>query len=158
VTDSVISVTVNRARLKSCRKSPKLAASSDAADEHNEVGTLASKETVRAMKESVRSVPPEDKKVGAFDGKENDAAEVISAVMSSTPSLDKWVEVEGSKEQNDSSEKECESIGGEIIFESRADDETGGLVCVARKPTMTRKLLVSLQVHFRGIQRATRLF
>jgi hypothetical protein len=155
VTDSVVSVTVNRARLKSCRKSPKLAASSAAADEHNEVGALARKETVRAMKELVRLVPPEDKKVGTFDGKENNAAEVSNAVMSCTPSLDKWVEVEGSKEQNASSEKECESIGGEIIFESRADDKTGGLVCVARKPTVTRKLLVSLQVHLRGIQRAT---
>jgi hypothetical protein len=90
---------------------------SAAADEHNEVGALARKETVRAMKESVRSVPAEDEKVGAFDGKENDAAEVTNAVMSRTPSLDKWVEIKGSKEQHDSSEKECVVIGGEILFE-----------------------------------------
>jgi hypothetical protein len=81
------------------------------------VGALTRKETVGAMKESVRLVPPEDEKVGAFDGKENDAAEVTNAVMSSTPSLDKWVKVEGSKEQHDSSEKELEIIGGEILFE-----------------------------------------
>jgi hypothetical protein len=85
--------------------------------QHNELGALAHKETVRATKESVRSVPAEDEKVGAFNSKENDAAEVTNAVMSSTPSLDKWVKVEGSKEQHDSSEKECAIIGGEILFE-----------------------------------------
>jgi hypothetical protein len=118
VTDSVVSVTVNRARLKSCHKSPKLAASSAAAVGHNDVGAFARKERVKAMKESVRLVPHEDEKVGACDGKENDTAEVTNAVMSSMPSsLDKWVKVEGSKEQHDSSEKECAIICGEILFE-----------------------------------------
>ena len=41
VTDSVVSVTVNRARLKSCHKSTKLAASSAAAVGHDEVGAFA---------------------------------------------------------------------------------------------------------------------
>jgi hypothetical protein len=117
VTDSVVSVTVNRARLQSGHKSPKLAASSAAAVGHNEVGAFARKERVRAMKESVRLVPHEDEKVGACDGKEDDAAEDTNAVMSSMPSLDKWIKVEGSKEQHDSSEKECAIIGGEILFE-----------------------------------------
>jgi hypothetical protein len=74
------------------------------------------------MKVSVRSVPLELEKVAAFDGKENDAAEVTNAVMSSMPSLGKWVEVEGSKEQHDYSEKQCAIIDGEILFEWRADD------------------------------------
>jgi hypothetical protein len=81
------------------------------------VSVLARKETVRAMKESVRSVPPENKKVGTCNGKENNAAEVTNAVMSRMPSLDKWIKIKGSKEQHDSSEKECAIIGGEILFE-----------------------------------------
>ena len=77
------------------------------------MGTLACKETGTARKESIRSVPPEDKKMAAFDDKDNDAAEVTDAMGSSTPSLNLWDEIEESEEQHESFEKEHAIIGCE---------------------------------------------
>jgi hypothetical protein len=67
-------------------------------------------------------VHPEVENVGAFVGKDNDAAEDTDAVVSSMPSINKWVKVERYKEQQDSSENERLIIGGETLFERWADD------------------------------------
>jgi hypothetical protein len=101
---------------------PELAASSASALVDEELDAHARKETGVTMEEAVRSVSPEDEKVYAVVGEDNGAAEVTDAVGSSTPPLDEWVEVEESQEQHDSPEKERTMIGGEILFERRADD------------------------------------
>jgi hypothetical protein len=90
--------------------------------EDEEVGEHARKETGTAIKESARSVPPEDEKVGAFVGKNNDAAEVTKAVVSSTLSLDEW----GQKSR--SVHPEVEKVGAFVGKDNDAAEVTDAVV------------------------------